>query len=226
MMKKLPDIIPLFPLTGAILLPKGYLPLNIFEPRYIEMVEAAHDSDGIIGMIQPKGARISNTRDNNDLYGTAKRGRPIYKTGCAGLITKMETIGENQYLVILNGISRFEILEELPMVNSYREARVSNANFSEDGNEKPLTDKKLKERYLSSLKKYFNRFNMDINPSDFSDISDEEIINSMAMICPFDSAEKQLIIETSTLTDRAKLMIKIIDFNLLQHDIASEGNLH
>ncbi|HPF47489.1 MAG TPA: hypothetical protein PK690_11515, partial [Emcibacteraceae bacterium] len=108
----------------------------------------------------------------------------------------------------------------------YREARVSNANFSEDGNEKPLTDKKLKERYLSSLKKYFNRFNMDINPSDFSDISDEEIINSMAMICPFDSAEKQLIIETSTLTDRAKLMIKIIDFNLLQHDIASEGNLH
>jgi len=226
MMKKLPDIIPLFPLTGAILLPKGYLPLNIFEPRYIEMVEAAHDSDGIIGMIQPKGARISNTRDNNDLYGTAKRGRPIYKTGCAGLITKMETIGENQYLVILNGISRFEILEELPMVNSYREARVSNANFSEDGNEKPLTDKKLKERYLSSLKKYFNRFNMDINPSDFSDISDEEIINSMAMICPFDSAEKQLIIETSTLTDRAKLMIRIIDFNLLQHDIASEGNLH
>jgi len=225
-LNKLPEQIPLFPLTGASLLPKGKLPLNIFEPRYAEMVEMAHENDSIIGMIQPQGSRISSDQENNDLFGTAKKGRGLYSVGCAGFITKMEKTADGRYFIILTGLRRFEIIEELPLKNSFREVRVSYANYKYDGDDILTHSSKTKNRLYDSLKKYLNQNNINIDMKNFEDLDDEELINSLAMICPFEAAEKQLLIEIPTLDQRAELLLKIIDFNLAQHNISSGNNIH
>lgn len=224
--KKLPFQIPIFPLTGAILLPKGHLPLNIFEPRYKKMIEMAHDGHGVIGMVQPQNSNISNSTFKNDLFGTAPRGRNLYGVGCVGLITEMEKTDEDQYFVVLTGLKRFSIVEELPMKNLFREVTVSYNDFSGDGDEAFSASTQNRARFLDTLNKYLTRLKINIDVKSLDQVEDEELINSMAMICPFDAAEKQLLLEISTLSDRAELMIKIMNFNLTKHDIILEPNIH
>lgn len=225
-MKNLPDHIPLFPLTGAILLPKGQLPLTIFEPRYLEMVEAAHDGDKIIGMVQPQRTNISPTPANNDLFGTADHGRDLYNVGCAGLIGEMEKTQDGRYFVILTGVKRFEIVEELPFERSFREARISYANYSNDGDEQFVRGTRLREQFIEKLDHYLQQLTMNIDMRSFEGVEDEDLVNSLAMICPFDAAEKQLIVEVPALEERAHLMMKIMDFNLSKHAISSRNNIH
>lgn len=225
-MKKLPEQIPVFPLTGAILLPKGHLPLNIFEPRYLEMVEKAHDTNKIIGMIQPRGTNTSMSAKNNNLFGTAKGQQELYNVGCAGLITEMEKTAEGQYFIVLTGINRFEVIEELPQINSFREVQVDYSAFRQDSDQQLINREKRKEVFFKTLNQYLTKLDIEIELSALEDIEDEELINSMAMICPFDAAEKQLLLESSTLDNRIDLMVKIMDFNLTKHPISSGGNLH
>lgn len=222
---RLPAIIPLFPLTGAILMPKGHLPLNVFEPRYKQMVEMARENDGIIGMIQPTAMNISDSEQENDLYGTAKRGRELYNVGCAGLITGFEETSQGQYFIILTGQRRFKIDNELPMKHSFRQAEVSYVDYQHDGTDSDISSDH-KSLFLDTVKKYFKKIEINVDLKSFEDIGDEELINSMAMICPFDAAEKQLLLETAPLLDRADLMIKLMDFILGQHNISSENNIH
>lgn len=225
-MKNLPDHIPLFPLTGAILLPKGHLPLTIFEPRYLQMVEAAHDGDKIIGMVQPQRTNISPTPANNDLFGTADHGRDLYNVGCAGLITEMEKTQDDRYLLVLTGVRRFEIVEELPFERPFREARISYANYSNDGDEQFVRGTRLREQFIAKFGHYLQQLTMNIDLRLFEGVKDEELLNSLAMICPFDAAEKQLIVEAPTLEQRAHLMMKIMDFNLSKHAISSQDKIH
>ena len=225
-MNKLPVQIPLFPLTGAILLPKGHLPLNIFEPRYLEMVEKAHDTNKIIGMVQPRGTNVSSSIQNNDLFGTAAKKQDIYDIGCAGQITEMEKTAEGQYFIVLTGVSRFKIIEELPKANSFREARADYSAFNHDGDQRLANREDSKKKFLKTLKLYLTKLNMKIDLTTLEGIGDEELMNSMAMICPFDAAEKQLLLESSTLDDRVHLMVKIMDFNLTKHPVSSDRNLH
>lgn len=206
-------------------MPKGHLPLNVFEARYKQMVEMARKNDGIIGMIQPSATNISGSEHENDLYGTAKRGRELYSVGCAGLITGFEETAQGQYFIILTGQRRFKIHNELSMNHPFREAEVSYADYQYDGNDSDINSDH-KSLFLKTVKKYFKKIEINVDLKSFEDIDDEELINSMAMICPFDAAEKQLLLETAELGDRADLMIKLMDFNLGQHNISSENNIH
>ncbi len=222
----LPKQIPIFPLTGAILLPRGFLPLNIFEPRYREMVEMAQDSNKVIGMVQPLGSHVSLDINKSDLFGTAPRGREVYKTGCAGVISEFKQTGENQYFIVLEGISRFTIVNELPMKHQFREVEVIYDNLDQVSGNSLHDDRVLRRKFSKTLTAYLSHLELDIDHKSFDEICDEELINSLAMTCPFDAAEKQMLVEASSLEERTDLMIKIMDFNLSKHDISSEDNIH
>jgi len=225
-MDKLPNQIPLFPLTGAILLPKGHLPLNIFEPRYKDMVEHSRRGAGIIGMIQPAATDMSKTTDGNDLFGTAERGRPLYNIGCAGQISTYEETPEGQYYIVLTGVKRFNIVEEVSMKNGFREALVDYTDYSNDGSGILTNPKPSKEHFLKTFKNYVSNLNLRIDFNAFEDIEDEELVNWTAMICPFDAAEKQLLIECPSITDRLCLMDKLITLNASGHNMSAKKNIH
>ncbi len=222
----LPTTIPIFPLTGAILLPKGLLPLNIFEPRYKEMIDVAHKNHNVIGMIQPRGCEISAGKEDNDMFGTAPRGREIYDVGCAGLISEIKKTNEDQYFIILKGIKRFNVIKELPRRHEFREVEVCFDLFAADGSDALTGDGLLKEKFFKTLAAYLKHLKMKIDITSFKSIDDEELINSMAMICPFDAAEKQMLVEIPSVNKRAELMMKIMDFNLVKHNVSLENNIH
>jgi Lon protease-like protein len=225
-MNKLPPQIPILPLTGAVLLPRGYLPLNIYEARYKEMVDVARASHGIIGMVQPFGTKISSSTEDNDQFGTAKRGRDVYKVGCAGIISDFEENEQGQYFVILTGLLRFEIIDELPLVNQFRVANVDYSAYQSDGAQKLEINSNLKDTFFNAFKNYLIAMQIKIDINSFKDADAEELINSMAMICPFEASEKQLILEEPSLVKRTNMMMKIMDINLSKHDILSDNKIH
>ena len=130
-MGQLPQTLPLFPLTGALLLPRGTMPLNIFEPRYLEMLDYARAHQGVIGMIQPHVSPIEATEGDDNL-GTATRGRPLYKTGCVGMITEQAQGPDNSVLIVLTGLSRFDVVKEVTVDTSFRLAEIDYSRFSGD----------------------------------------------------------------------------------------------
>ncbi len=224
--KNLPEQIPVFPLTGTILLPRGHLPLNIFEPRYREMVEFAADNDGIIGMVQPLGSSISFLPENNDQFGTAKRGRELYSVGCAGILSEVKETAPGQYFVILTGICRFKISSEIPRRHSFREVIADYGPFKKDGDDFLKNAASVKERFLNTVKDYLDFLNMKINMESFTNICDEELVNSISMILPFEASEKQLILETDSLDQRVELAIQIMTINKKTFNQGHEPNIH
>lgn len=222
----LPERLPIFPLTGAVLLPRGYLPLNIFEPRYKEMVEVARSGSGIIGMVQPSATKISASMKDNDQFGTAQRGRPIYDVGCAGLISNFEENSHGQYIIVLTGLRRFKIKTELPMEYQFREAMADYSDYMDDGDDISLFNDEYKDPFVNLLNQYFKSFDIDMDVNEFVDIPHEELVNSMAMICPFEASEKQLLLESPTCKSRVEMMMQLMDFNLRKHDISSDNIIH
>lgn len=225
-MDNLPITLPIFPLTGAILLPRGHLPLNIFEPRYKQMIEDARKNNGIIGMIQPANTAMPSSTQNNDNFGTAPKERDLYQVGCAGLISNFEETPNGQYFIILTGLRRFKIAEEIATTTLYRQIKADYSTFTQDGDEPTLTQIKVREKFFTTLKKYLDATEIKIDLNAFHELRDEELINSLAMICPFDAAEKQLLLECISLKDRVSLMMKIMDFKLSQDSISSDQHIH
>jgi Lon protease-like protein len=224
--KPLPEQIPIFPLTGAILLPRCHLPLNIFEPRYREMVEFAADNHGIIGMVQPLRSSISLSPENNDQFGTASRGRELYSVGCAGILSEVRETVPGQYFIILTGIRRFQIRSEIPLRYNFREVLADYEPFRKDGNDILKNETAAKERFLDTLKEYLDALNMKINMKIIANICDEELVNSISMILPFEASEKQLILETDSLDQRAELAIQIMTINKKTFNSGQGPNIH
>lgn len=225
-MNDLPITLPVFPLTGAILLPRGHLPLNIFEPRYKKMIEDARNNEGIIGMIQPSSSLVSKSIDNNDNFGTATKNPDLYQIGCAGLISNFEETPNGQYFIVLTGLKRFRITEEIATTTLYRQVKADYTGFNHDGDETDIQQVKTTEKFFTALKLYLNAMEIKIDLSAFEDLADEELINSLAMVCPFDAAEKQLLLECPALKERVSLMMKIMDFKFPQDSISSEQHIH
>jgi uncharacterized protein len=223
-MDKLPNLIPIFPLTGVILLPKGFLPLNIFETRYLDMVEHAKNTNGIIGMVQSTEQQFDPMQ--SDLTGTAKEGRPLYNIGCAGLISDYEINKEGHYIIILTGLRRFHIINEIQSERSFRTFNVSYENYNKDGDGILINEKPLIDGFTKILKNYLTKLEIDVNLLDFEGINPEEYINAMAMICPFDAGEKQMLLEIPTLTERVNLMIKIMELNISGQNTSLQNNIH
>ena len=194
--EKLPSQIPIFPLSNFILFPETTTPLNIFEPRYIQMVDDAMKSHRIIGMIQPK----KNDKIPN-----------LYNIGCAGKITSFHETEDGRYLIILVGISRFKILEEINTEKLYRTCKVSFDEFNND-----LNDKK-EEIKFSDLKFIFKDFRFLLNKKGYivnwkelEKQSLDQTINTLSMLSPFSLEEKQVLLETINLFDRKKKLEEIL----------------
>ena len=194
--EKLPEQIPIFPLSNFILFPETTTPLNIFEPRYIQMVDDAMKSHRIIGMIQPK----KNDKIPN-----------LYDIGCAGKITSFHETEDGRYLIVLVGISRFKILEEVNTEKLYRTCKVSFDEFNND-----LNDKK-EEIKFSDLKFIFKDFRFLLNKQGYivnwkelEKQSLDQTINTLSMLSPFSLEEKQVLLETINLFDRKKKLEEIL----------------
>lgn len=212
-LERLPEILPVFPLTGALLLPKGHLPLHIFEPRYLDMVYYAREKNGMIGMIQPKGTPLS-TREGHDQFGTAPRGRALYDTGCVGMISDMKENKQGGLTLMLTGLSRFDRVEEMPMTQTFREIRTSYDRYGTDCAEPSRCDDIDHQSLLLNVQIYLKNKNILPYGENLEQACDEELVNMLAMICPFEAAEKQAILEAVTLKDRVDLMGQMMTMSL------------
>jgi Lon protease-like protein len=192
----LPRVIPIFPLAGALLLPRGRLPLNIFEPRYLAMVDDALRHARVIGMIQPSDATSKTP--------------PLYPVGCLGRLTSWSETGDGRFLITLTGLIRFRIGAELQTTTPYRQVEATYDAFGDDLGEQ-RDDGIDRERLSHSLKTFFKQRRIDENWQAIDQVSCEVLINSLAMICPFEVAEKQALLEAPSLADRAKLLTMLIE---------------
>ena len=196
----LPKNIPIFPLSNFIIFPKTAVPLNIFEPRYIDMVNDSMKSNKLIGMIQPKNLK-SKSKINIDLY----------DIGCLGKITSFKETNDGRFLIELKGVIRFKIIKEIKSNKKYRECEVSYENFSDD-----LSDKKenLKfsdlELIFQDLKTLFEKRGFIINWRELEKQSLNETINALAMASPFTLEEKQALLEAKNLSVRKEKIQKIL----------------
>lgn len=206
----LPAEIPVFPLTGVLLLPHGKLPLNIFEPRYLNMINAALGGSRMIGMIQPRGA---NEGDQPE----------IYQTGCAGRITSFSESEDGRYLITLSGLTRFDIAEELPLRGGYRVVAPDWAPYRGDLSEEKDTGID-RDRMLRALKGYFTVNKVDANWDAITGTATDRLVNALAMMCPFQPSEKQALLEASSLSDRANVMVALLEMSLAAND--DSANLH
>jgi Lon protease-like protein len=199
---QLPEIVPIFPLTGVLLLPRGKLPLNVFEPRYLAMTEDALSGNRMIGIIQPSDplSRASVP--------------PVYPIGCAGRITSFSETDDGRYLITLTGVCRFETVRELPIVRGYRRVDVSWERFAADL-EEPGPALFDRARLVEGLKTYFKIQGISANWDAIDSTPDERLVTSLAMICPFEPSEKQALLECGSLSERANMMVAIIEMSVL-----------
>jgi Lon protease-like protein len=204
--RDLPRIIPIFPLSGALLLPRGRLPLNIFEPRYLAMVRAALAAERIIGMIQPTDPD------------SPSQAPEIYRTGCAGRITAFSETDDGRFLITLTGVARFRVEEELTCVTPYRQVAADYTPFSGDldAPDDAAAAKVDRERLLPALRAYLELNGMAADWQAIAQAPSETLINALAMICPFASSEKQALLEAPTLVDRAGVMTALIEMAVAQ----------
>jgi uncharacterized protein len=200
---ELPAILPIFPLTGVLLLPSGRLPLNIFEPRYLAMTRDALAGDRIIGMIQPTELE--------------RPGHPpaLYGVGCAGRIIAFSETDDGRYLVTLAGLLRFGIRHELePNPDGYRRAEPDYAPFAADleGEDVPELDR---PRLMRALKGFFQRQGISGDWDAIDKTSDRLLLISLAMVCPFHPEEKQALLEAPSATERARILTALLEMSVL-----------
>ena len=197
-MNKLPNIIPVFPLSNFILFPKTSVPLNIFEPRYLDMVNDSMETNKLIGLIQPK------QKKNTDKF-------DLYEVGCLGKISNFEKV-DGRYLIDLNGITRFKIIKEIETDKTYRQCEVTFDDFSDD---LQIEKKELKfsdlELIFKDLKTLFEKKGYIINWKSLEKQDLNETINALAMASPFSLEEKQILLESQDLEIRKNKIAEILN---------------
>ncbi|GGX41069.1 ATP-dependent protease [Tateyamaria omphalii] len=198
----LPGVIPVFPLPGALLLPRARLPLHIFEPRYLQMLDdALKTPHRLIGMVQP-----------NEVEG--RKGNGLQTIGCAGRVTQFSETEDNRYLITLSGISRFRVQDEVDGFTPYRRCEVSWFGFDRDQGrceEDPSFDRPT---FLDLLGRYFAAQSLSADWETLKDADDELLINSLSMMLDFDPEDKQALLEAPSLSTRRETLITLIEFAL------------
>ena len=195
MLEKFPIKIPVFPLRNAIFFPETNLPLNIFEPRYLKMVEKAIKSDGVIGMIQSK-----------EVDGE------VFKVGCLGKINDHKKTGDGRILINLYGLSRFKIDKEINNNEPFREFQVNYDFFKNDTNNKYLVEENIFKKFIENSKKLFEKQGMGLNWRELSKIKKTQQIYTLVMISPFSVSEKQKLLEIPQVNDIAKTFVELTSF--------------
>jgi Lon protease-like protein len=200
----LPENIPVFPLAGALLLPRGQMPLNIFEPRYLAMVDdSLRDGHRLIGMIQPDPAH------------SASEDKPtLFKVGCVGRITQLAESGDGRYLMQLTGVARFRVEAELKVATAYRQCRVTYQPFADDFIARKGEEQVDRKALLETLSAFLKANNLKTNWHDIESAPNEAVVNALAMMSPYGAAEKQALLEAPDLKSRAEVLIAVTEMEL------------
>ena len=211
----LPEAIPVFPLPGALLLPRGQMPLNIFEPRYLAMVDdALRDGHRLIGMIQPDAA-----------HGGAPDKPALYKIGCVGRITQLAESGDGRYLIELTGIARFRVEAELPVSTLYRQCRVTYAPFADDFIARKGEETVDRAALLAALHEFLDANNLNADWEGIDKAPNEALVNALSMMSPYGAAEKQALLEAPDLKTRAEILVAITEIELAKKNTEGEPQL-
>ncbi len=205
----LPAAVPVFPLTGALLLPRGVLPLNIFEPRYLAMVRDAMAATGaanrIIGIIQPR-------RSGGDPDNIAGEPPPLYEVGCLGRISDYRETEDGRILIALTGVSRFRVHAELARTTLYRQVMVDYLGFGDDRDDPDALAAAARAGLEDVLHAYLDAKGLSADWQAVKDADDEALVTTLASVCPFDPAEKQALLEAEDLADRAATLTALMTF--------------
>lgn len=203
----LPNIVPVFPLAGALLLPRGQLPLNIFEPRYLAMIDdALADRHRLIGMVQPDTAHAESEEKPS-----------LYQVGCVGRITQLAESGDGRYIIQLTGIARFRILEELAVATAYRQCRVAFTPFADDFIARKGEDDVDRKAVLDALTAFLKAKNLKADWEGIESAPNEALVNALAMMSPYGPAEKQALLEAADLKTRAEILIALTEIELAKN---------
>jgi Lon protease-like protein len=207
-------VIPVFPLPGALLLPRGQMPLNIFEPRYVAMIDdALRSGHRLIGMIQPDTAHPGPEDKPN-----------LFTIGCVGRITQIAESGDGRYLLQLTGIARFRVEEELGVTTPYRQARVTYC-FTDDFTPRKGEDDVDRESLLRSLSMFLEANNLKADWEGIENAPNEALVNALAMMSPYGTAEKQALLEAPDLKTRAEILVALTEIELAEKTSGTEGPL-
>ncbi|HTE76091.1 MAG TPA: LON peptidase substrate-binding domain-containing protein [Xanthobacteraceae bacterium] len=212
----LPEIIPVFPLAGALLLPRGQMPLNIFEPRYLAMIEdALRSPHRLIGMIQPDPTHPGPDQTKPNLF----------RVGCVGRITQFAESGDGRYLIQLTGIARFRVEQELPVSTLYRQCRVTYRPFADDFIARKGEDQVDRKALLRALTEFLKANDLKADWEGIENAPNEALVNALAMMSPYDVAEKQALLEAPDLKTRAEILIAVTEIALAKSNTPGETSL-
>ncbi len=201
----LPDVIPIFPLPGALLLPRARLPLHLFEPRYLAMLDDALKTNGrLIGMIQPFEAADGTSR--------------LHSIGCAGRVTAMSETDDGRYMITLSGVSRFRVREEVEGFSPYRRCRIEWTGFEADRGPEETDHGLDRDGLMDLLARFFEDRGLSTDWEGIKEAEPELLINSLAMLCPFEPEEKQALLEAPSLTTRRETLVTLIEYALHSGD--------
>ncbi|MGD9838485.1 MAG: LON peptidase substrate-binding domain-containing protein [Afipia sp.] len=211
----LPKVIPVFPLPGALLLPRGQMPLNIFEPRYLQMVDDAfRDGHRLIGMIQP------------DVTHSQSSERPIlFKVGCVGRITQLAESGDGRYILELTGVARFKVLEEKTVLTPYRQCGVDFSPFIDDFTARKGEDLVDRKALLEALTQFLEANQLKVDWDGIESAPNEALVNALAMMSPYGPAEKQALLEAPDLKTRAEILIAVTEMDLAKKQTSGDPPL-
>jgi uncharacterized protein len=201
---ELPHTLRLLPLAGALLLPRGELPLNIFEPRYLAMIDAALASDRLVGMVQPAMRPNSDSRT------------PLCQVGCAGRLTRLAETGDGRYLITLCGVGRFRILTEIDNDEPFRSAKVDFTSFARDLESGAGESAVDRIRMVEMLRSFASASRLEVDWTSIDAAPTETLVNALAMMSPFGAREKQSLLEAEDLKTRAEILIALAQFDMAQ----------
>jgi uncharacterized protein len=211
----LPEVLSVFPLPGALLLPRGQMPLNVFEPRYLAMVDdALRDGHRLIGMIQP------------DVTHSAKDEAPkLFQVGCVGRITQLAESGDGRYILELTGVARFKVVEELAVKTPYRQCKVDYFPYVDDFTARKGEDEVDREALLTVLTDFLKANNLKVDWDGVESAPNEALVNALAMMSPYGAPEKQAMLEAPDLKTRAEILIAVTEMDLAKKGTSGDPPL-
>ena len=211
----LPEVIPVFPLPGALLLPRGQMPLNVFEQRYLAMVDDSfRDGHRLIGMIQPD---VAHSPDEEH--------PALFKVGCVGRITQLAEAGDGRYILELTGIARFKVIEELTVLTAYRQCKVDFFPYADDFVARFGEEAVDRAALLEVLTDFLEANNLKVDWEGIESAPNEALVNALAMMSPYGPAEKQAMLEAPDLKTRAEILVAVTEMDLAKKRTSGETGL-
>lgn len=212
---ELPQIIPVFPLPGALLLPRGQMPLNIFEPRYLAMIDdALRDGHRLVGMIQPDVAHSDNADKPK-----------LFSVGCVGRITQFAEAGDGRYILELTGVSRFKVVAEQSVLTQYRQCQVDYFPFIDDFTARKGEEEVDREALIEVLRDFLKANNLKVDWDGVESAPNEALVNALAMMSPYGPPEKQAMLEAPDLKTRAEILIAVTEMDLAKKRTSGDPGL-